>query len=154
MTKQETQERHEESYQERLMREREEKRDEALSSARGATLDDLIKRRSNRLTLALNVGTDDDPEYAKVIVKGLKRKDYRELLDAHTPDPTDDEPNPDEDTQSFAPALISACLDEPKVTVDDATTIWEEWPREESMTLYAACVNVCVGSRLEVLGKG
>jgi len=139
--------------QERLWREREAKKHAALLAAEDATADELVGRKPNRLTIAVNVGTDDEPKFVRVTFKALKRSEFNALKDEYTPDPTDDEPNPDEDREVLGPVLISKCAAKPKLTVEQAQAIWDEWNREEALTMYAAAVQVNIGSRLEILGN-
>lgn len=138
---------------ERLLREREEKKHAALMVAEDATAEELIGRKPNRLTIAANVGTDDEPKFVKVTFKAIKRSEFNALRDEYTPEPTEDDPKPNEDREALGPILISKCAFKPKLTIEQAELIWEEWNREEALTMYAAAVQVNMGSRMEVLGN-
>lgn len=56
-------------------------------------------------------------------------------------------------TATFAPALIAACCTEPKLTIKQATEIYEDWTDAESGELFTAALSVCEGSRQVALGK-
>lgn len=129
------------------------RRREALEHAQEATASDLVGRAPNRVSIAVNTGSEEEPTYLKVTFQALKRSEYQTLLDEHTPEPTEDAPNPVEDRDALAPVLISKSAVAPKLTKKQAETIWENWPREEAMMMYAAAVQVNIGSRIEFLGN-
>jgi len=139
--------------QEALWREREAKKHTALLAAEDATAEELVNRKPNRLTVAANVGTDDEPRFVRVTFQALKRSEFNALKDEYTPEPTEEEPNPDEDRESLGPVLIARCAAKPTLTIEQAQLIWSEWNREEALTMYAAAVQVNIGSRMEVLGN-
>lgn len=64
--------------------------------------------------------------------RALPRKEYRKLLDDHPPTETGQSWNPD----TFPPAIIAACSVAPSFTVEQATTIWEEWEEETASGMF------------------
>lgn len=139
--------------EERLARERAEKRDIALRNAEDATTDDLVHRKPMRFKVAVNIGTLDEPEFRAITFEGIGRERWEEMLDEFTPDPTDDVPNPDEDAEAMFPHLVSECAVVPKLTLEQAKTIQKTWPKGEQSLLYQAAIRVNVANRMEVLGN-
>lgn len=71
-------------------------------------------------------------------VRALKRKDYRDLMDAHPSDNEDEDWNPD----TFPPALIAAAAVEPEFTLEEATQLWDEWEIAEAARVFLVCFNL------------
>lgn len=94
-------------------------------------------------------------------ISSLSRQKYQELIEAHPP--TDEqiadakdknEMKPDNNPDTFGPALIAACISEPQgVTLEDAKAIWNDWPPGEALDLYLQCVQLNRSSRLEFYQK-
>lgn len=61
---------------------------------------------------------------------------------------------PDWDAEKFAPALIAACAVEPALTLEEATSLFDEWCPAEVSALFTACVVVNTANRVVELGKG
>lgn len=69
----------------------------------------------------------------------LPRPVYRKLLADH---PSEDRSlRWDED--SFAPALLHACCTSHEFTVEQWSTLWDEWPSWVVYPMFAACYEVC-----------
>lgn len=88
-------------------------------------------------------------------LRALPRKGDRSfaaLKAEHPPTPDDDvrvqeaSGNPKDKavwhTDTFAPALVAACLIEPKITVEQAAEMAEDWNEAEWSGLYLAALNV------------
>jgi hypothetical protein len=56
-------------------------------------------------------------------------------------------------TDSFTPALLAACCVDPVLTVDEATTVYEDWTDGELGELVAAAFAVSQGARQVDVGK-
>jgi hypothetical protein len=66
--------------------------------------------------------------------RALPRKVYRELLDEHK----DESGEKRWDTETFPPALIAACAVDPEMTLEQATSVYDEWDENQASTLFAA----------------
>lgn len=92
--------------------------------------------------------------------RSIGRKAYDRLIDEHPPTDKQKEEaaeagNPAPyNGETFAPALVAASCVEPKMTVEDAKEIFEEWNQSESFSLFMAAMRVCTGRRVSDLGNG
>lgn len=55
---------------------------------------------------------------------------------------------------TFAPAIISACLEEPEMTPEEVDELLGEWTLAEAMQIFSAAMEVCNASQVDTLGKG
>lgn len=91
------------------------------------------------------------------VVRSLSRRQYADLIESCPP--TDEqiaeakqkgEPRPDNNPDEFGPHLIAASIVEPEgITLEDAQTIWNEWPNGEVQSLANICLALNQTSRLE-----
>lgn len=72
----------------------------------------------------------------KFTATALPRKRYRKLIEAHPPK----DPKRRWDDETFAPALISACITEPEGT--DGDVIWngDNWDEATANAIYSLCL--------------
>lgn len=96
------------------------------------------------------------------VVRKLRgRQAYERLLENHPPtaeqnekakeDHKADAPyNPD----TFAPALIAACCEDPAMTAEEADDLISEWTLPEVMMIFSAAMEICSSSQVGSLGKG
>lgn len=73
--------------------------------------------------------------------RAMPRREYRELLEEHK-DPSGAK-RWNEDT--FPPALIAACAVDPEMTLEQATTVYDEWDDNQASVLFAAAFMVNEG---------
>lgn len=55
---------------------------------------------------------------------------------------------------TFAPALISACCEDPKMTPEEVDELISEWTLPEVMVVFSAAMEICNTSQVGPLGKG
>jgi hypothetical protein len=63
-------------------------------------------------------------------------------------------PEPPYNPDTFAPALIAACLAEPVLTPEQVDELISEWSYLEAMTLFEVAMEVSNGSQIASLGNG
>jgi hypothetical protein len=102
-----------------------------------------------------------DEATVTLVFQSIGRKAYEELVTGYPPSEEQKtlakelgEEEPGFHAEEFPPALIAACCVEPKMTVEDAREIFDEWNTSETMTLFLAAIEVCNKSRVGELGKG
>lgn len=91
------------------------------------------------------------------VIRSMSRRAYQDLVDSCPPTPEQVEraktqglSPPDNNEEKFGPALIAASIVEPAgVTLDDAQTIWDEWPNADVRMLGTACLILNQTSRLD-----
>jgi len=93
---------------------------------------------------------EEQAEEAKavLIIQALGGKAFRDLVDAHPP--TQEQRaaveeggahaswNPD----NFPVALVAACLQEPKATVEEVQAMFDAWNQTDVLTIFAAALEV------------
>lgn len=92
---------------------------------------------------------------------GIGRKRYNDLKNLH---PATDEQDAevfkktgqhaDWNPETFMPALMVETITEPQFTIEQATSVLENWSEGEVNDLYIALIQVNQGRRHDVLGKG
>lgn len=83
--------------------------------------------------------------------RDIGRKAYDDLISDHPPTPeqkTDYKNNGGEgtlayNTETFPPALISACSTEPKISLEQATLICDDWSEGDITTMFFAALAAC-----------
>lgn len=112
---------------------------------RAATFDELLKKPARTKDLVLKVPADDNGVLELVVtLRAIGSKAYDDMLAGHPPTREQKADGASYNSDTFAPALISACSVSPSLTVDEARQIWEsdEWSRGELMELFMGCVEV------------
>lgn len=84
---------------------------------------------------SIAVAVNSDGGTAELKFQALPRREYRVLLDEHPPDTEGADWNPD----TFPPALIAACSLDPKLTLEQAGEMWEEWEAGEMGRVFMLC---------------
>jgi hypothetical protein len=112
---------------------------------RQATAEDLVNKPARHQDWPISVPSEKGDIELNLSLVALSAIAYDELMAAHPP--TKDQKaegsayNPD----TFAPALISAVVADPKMSEEQTTAIWtsETWNRGELRDLFMGCVNIC-----------
>lgn len=74
-------------------------------------------------------------------LRGIPRTDFDTLVHAH---PAPDQSVDPWDLRGLAPALISACAVEPSLSVDEARTLWDEWPAGDAEAVFHTALRLCL----------
>jgi hypothetical protein len=92
--------------------------------------------------------------------RSIGRHAYDDLIRQHPPTPDQQDEAKEAggtlnfNPETFPPAVVAACLEEPRLSVDEVTEMWEsaEWNQAELAELFSAAVDV--NSRRETLDLG
>lgn len=126
---------------------REARRAAARSAKRKpATIADLKRKKVRTDTVEIPTYDEDGEEVVMTVrIKAIGSVAYDKLVAANPPNRVQRERGDNWNVDSFAPALISACAIEPKMTVEDATDIYtsDEWSAGEVGALFWACQRIC-----------
>lgn len=79
-----------------------------------------------------------------VALRSIGRGPYEALQRAHRPRPEDKKEGLEFHAETFPPALIAACAEEPAMTLEQATELWnsENWAHGELTALFLAAATV------------
>ena len=113
--------------------------DVATKKVERASLETLLSKPPR--TKVIEVSLADDQK-ASILFRALGSKAYDDLMAAHPPTKQEKEDGAVWNSDTFPPALISACSVEPKIDEDSAKTIFtsEEWSRGELMDMFMKVV--------------
>lgn len=100
----------------------------------------LLGRKRPERTVPIDVGGAT----VEVKLRAIPGNDYDDLVTAH--------PRPDDathvwpfDVDTFAPALIAACMIEPELTPEQAMQLWAEWENDARDQLWNAALDLNTG---------
>lgn len=108
---------------------------------------------------------ETEAEAASYPVKlvAMDRATYDALLNQHPPTEKQirtaekkKEARPLWNEDSFPPALLAACMDDPDMAEDDTKVMWNDpkWSPGELWDMFFACRMLCEGRQVPQLGKG
>lgn len=107
---------------------------------------DLLDRLKNkkRKTASLRLVVDDEPVEMKF--SAISARELDALRAKHPPTKAQQAEGLGVNMDTFAPALVSATLTEPKMTEDDARDIWASdfWSRGELAQIFEVASAVCL----------
>jgi hypothetical protein len=108
---------------------------------RQATADDLLTKSARVQELEISLGE----KTVVVSLVAISADEYDEMLAEHPPTKAQKEEGNTYNPETFPPALIAAVMAEPKITLEQAQTIWKgkTWSRGELRDLFMNCVNLC-----------
>lgn len=112
---------------------------------RTATVADLLNKPARTKELVLKVQDGNKVNEVVLKLKALGSQAYDDLLADNPPTAEQKKEGNTYNPDAFAPALIAACLVEPKLSAEEATALWSspEWSRGEVTELFMACIEVC-----------
>lgn len=113
---------------------------------RPATMDHLRKKkRRERVVQIQTVDDDGDDLTLEMRFRAISSRAYDKLVAEHVPTAKQREQGALYNPDTFAPALISACSLEPKLSVEEATEITtsDEWSSGETGGLFVECIRLC-----------
>jgi len=117
-----------------------------------ATLKDLLEK--SRRSKVIHLGGDAGPG---ITFQALGSKEYDDLIADNPPTAKQKKDDAAWNPDTFAPALIAACSVEPKISDDDALSIWssDSWSRGELMDLFVQVQQLnAEGLNVPFTGKG
>lgn len=112
---------------------------------RTATVADLLNKPARTKDLVLKIQAEGKVNEVVLKLKALGSQAYDDLLASNPPTAEQKKDGNTYNPDAFAPALIAACLVEPKLSEEEAATLWTspEWSRGEVTELFLACIEVC-----------
>lgn len=113
----------------------------AKKSPRRLSHAEFVKKPARTKEVEITFG--DEP--ATVLLRAIGNTTYDRLLTEHPPTKEQKEEDATYNPDTFAPALIASVLAEPKLTVEEATEMYnsDEWSRGELLNLFTECIIVC-----------
>lgn len=98
----------------------------------------LLGKPKNTDTFKLYSGQGDDATEIELKLEALSSKDYDKLISKYPPNEADAAKGMTYDLDKFAPALISACLIDPELSLMQAKQLWsgDNWSRGDVEGLY------------------
>ena len=115
------------------------------SRRRPATAADLLSKPARKQTVTINVPGEKGDQELTLELKAISAKAYDDLIAAHPPTKEQKVDGQGYNPDTFAPAIIAEVVDEPKLSLEQATEIWSssDWSRGELRDLFLECVNLC-----------
>lgn len=113
---------------------------------RPATMDRLRKKkRRERVVPIQTVDDDGDDLTLEMRFRAISSKAYDKLVAENPPTPKQRDQGAMYNPDTFAPALISACSLDPKLSLEEATEITtsDEWSSGETGGLFVECIRLC-----------
>lgn len=118
----------------------------AEARRRPATFDDLFKKKRRELDVVVAT-TDDSGSDIELVVRyrALSSKEYDDLIATCPPTPKQKTDGMIYNPDTFGPALVAAVAIEPKLSVEQVTTLIESgvWSPGEVNTLTGMAMSVC-----------
>lgn len=104
----------------------------------------LLGKPKSRATFTLYLGEGDDATEIEVTAEALSMKDYDKLLAKFPPSEEDKRKGMTYELDKFAPALISACLSEPEMSLAQAKQLWnsDNWSRGDIEGLFSKVLQI------------
>lgn len=112
-----------------------------------ATFEMLGRKRRAEEEISLRVPNEDgDVEEVTLLFRAIGAKDYDNLVSSHPPTMEQKAEGQYYNGDTFAPALVAACLAEPVLSEAQVKDIWtsSSWNRAEVMTLFTTALGVCM----------
>ena len=128
---------------------------EALSKRREGTrlsLADTTEKEIEELLVKLEILEDQAEELTvEFTFQDIGRRNYDDLVHAHVPSADEKEEYKEAggdgvlaySTETFPPALVNATAIEPKISIESATEIFEEWAEGDLEMIFSTALLVC-----------
>jgi hypothetical protein len=112
---------------------------------RQATAEDLLGKPARTQEVTITVPGEKGDIELTLALKAISATAYDQLLAEHPPTKEQAAEGAGYNADSFAPAIIAAVVESPKLSPEQAAEIWtgETWSRGELRDLFMACVNLC-----------
>lgn len=119
----------------------------AAPKVSAATFEQLLKKVRRTATFKLHTANDAGEDVVlEVRAQALSSTRYDQLVSEHPPNSKQKALGADFNGDTFGPALISECLIDPKLTVEQVTELWHspDWAPGEVTSLYRQCMVLCM----------
>ena len=104
----------------------------------------LLGKPKTRDTFTLYLGNGEDAFEVEMTVEALSMKDYDKLLAKYPPTEEEQRKGLTYELEKFAPAVISACMIDPDLSLAEAKKIWtsENWSRGDVEGIFSKVLRV------------
>lgn len=116
------------------------------SRPRMATLDHLRKKKRREADVPITLQDDDGEDVQMTLrFRAISSRQYDKLVSEHPPTPKQKDDGAIYNINNFAPALISAVSLDPKLSVEDASELYnsDDWSGGEIGGLFLAALRLC-----------
>lgn len=116
-----------------------------MGTPKFATIEQLLKKPQRVKTVPVTIpGDDGTPMKLAVKLKAIGSSAYDQLIAQYPPTPKQRKDGATYNPDTFAPALVAACMTEPALDLEDAQALWEssDWSRGELTELFLAAVQI------------
>lgn len=120
--------------------------DKAIKDGGTATFDQLMKKPRRTLGFTVYSVDEEGEEIAlQLKYKALSSKEYDTLQGEHPPSAKEKREGAIYNVDTFAPALIAAVSQAPKLTIEQATELYKspDWSGGEVTTMFLNALRVC-----------
>lgn len=125
---------------------------------RPATFDHLRKKRRRERVVQIPYVDDDGEDVTlEMRLRAISSRQYDKLIADHPPTPKQKEQGNIYNADTFAPALIAAVSLEPKLSVEQATELYnsDEWSSGEIGGLFMEAIRLCnIGLDVPFIERG
>lgn len=110
-----------------------------------ATKEKLLGKSRRTSNVDIDIETDDGPERFELSFRAISMTEYDKMLSQFPPTTQQKKDGATYNIDKFAPAIISATLVDPAMTVEEVKELWdsEAWNRGELSFLFGQALNVC-----------
>lgn len=104
----------------------------------------LLGKPKTRETFKIYIGSGDDKSEIELTVEALSMKDYDKLIAKYPPTDEEKLKGLTYELETFAPALISASLTDPDMSLAQAKKLWnsENWSRGDVEGIFTKVLQV------------
>ena len=113
------------------------------AASKRATFEMLKGKKRREREISFEIG---DGNIATMLLVAVGAQDYDRLVSKHPPTTEQRIDGGSYNINTFAPALLSAVIQEPDMTAKEWEEIWNspDWNRGEVIDLFSAVANLCV----------
>lgn len=113
------------------------------AASKRATFEMLKGKKRREREISFEIG---DGNVATMLLVAIGAQDYDRLVSKHPPTTEQRIDGGSYNINTFAPALLSAVIQEPDMTPKEWEEIWNspDWNRGEVIDLFSAVANLCV----------
>ena len=112
-----------------------------MAASKFATFSDLISKPRRTKTVSVGNGSGK----LTVKIQAIGSTEYDALIESHQPTAAQKKKNNVYNTETFAPALIAACVIEPNLSLEEAKELYHSstWASGEIGGLFIDCMKLC-----------
>ena len=114
-------------------------------ASKRATLAQLKGKKRAVREVLVTIPGEDGPEEASFLFRAISRREYDALIDEHPPSKAGVARGDVFNMDTFAPALLSKVIVEPRIPEDDWRDLWKspDWSSGELNGLFVTAAGLC-----------